>query len=194
MRGRRASSARSTSRKSVHENHPRRGRGSPPDRGTRRVLRARPDRIERADVLTDVTPEEAAAKRSLIRRRQGILFSIVRYEMHFRASRMRDETKAVVGQASRQAVHVPQRFAPGSADAAVGASAARSGPRRGPTCEPRPGTIRSPFLPRKPRPGAAATRVEKAPVSTQTRKCVPRGASGRRSSTTALRCRRTTRW
>ena len=154
-----------------------RARGSRRDRGTPRGRRAR----RRGASLNGQTswqssqpkrrPPRAASSAAV----KGVRFSIVRYERHFRASRTRGATKARVGQASRHAVHEPQRSAPGSAGAAVGASATsvRISPRT--TCEPRPGTIRRPFFPMNPRPArAASSRSRRGAVSTQTRKWEPR--------------------
>src|SRR5688572_4116594 len=91
-------------------------------------------------------------------------FSMVRYEMQLVASSTRDATKALVGQASRQRVHVPHL------SASKGASGSSSTPRRRAPMkkkDPCSGLMRLVFFPNHPSPARRArSRSRIGPVST----------------------------
>src|SRR5262249_53483838 len=82
------------------------------------------------------------------------LFSIVRYEMHRLESRMYSSAKAFVGQAVRQRVHVPQLTLLAIESAGIGSSVRISARKNQ---DPRRGSRRFVFLPKKPRPALVAT-------------------------------------
>src|SRR5947207_3360508 len=95
---------------------------------------------------------------------------MVRYAMQRRASSAYGASNAAVGQASRHAVHVPQRS--GNVAWARSAAVVSTSPMK--KYEPRPGASRFVFLPIQPRPAAAArSRSSTALVSSEARESAP---------------------